>query len=108
MRHIQCCKVLKVNEIHFPLRESCHHSLFPCTRFLIFIFCFVIVQVLTVQHPLEESRDSLAFATEPVFASLANVLGHTDSAPSPLPPQLCDYKLYDIEIKYGLMQVRGA
>lgn len=32
-------------------------------------------QVLTVQHPLEESRDSLAFATEPVFASLANVLG---------------------------------
>lgn len=32
-------------------------------------------QVLIVQHPLEESRDSLAFATEPVFASLANVLG---------------------------------
>lgn len=62
-------------------------------------------QVLTVQHPLEESRDSLAFATEPVFASLANVLGHTDSAPSPLPPQLRDYKLYDVEIKYGLMQV---
>ncbi|KAG0710692.1 SCY1-like protein 2 [Chionoecetes opilio] len=62
-------------------------------------------QVLTVQHPLEESRDSLAFATEPVFASLANVLGHTDSAPSPLPPLLRDYKLYDVEIKYGLMQV---
>lgn len=32
--------------------------------------------VLTVQHPLEESRDSLAFATEPCFASLANVLGN--------------------------------
>ncbi|KAK8387738.1 hypothetical protein O3P69_018319 [Scylla paramamosain] len=62
-------------------------------------------QVLTVQHPLEESRDSLAFATEPVFASLANVLGNTDSAPTPLPPQLRDYKLYDVEIKYGLMQV---
>ena len=59
-----------------------------------------------MQHPLEESRDSLAFATEPVFASLANVLGQTDSAPSPLPPQLKDYNLYDVEIKYGLMQVR--
>ncbi len=32
-------------------------------------------QILTVQHPLEESRDCLAFATEPVLASLANVLG---------------------------------
>ena len=32
-------------------------------------------RILTVQHPLEESRDCLAFATEPVFASLANVLG---------------------------------
>ncbi|XP_045104651.1 SCY1-like protein 2 isoform X3 [Portunus trituberculatus] len=62
-------------------------------------------QVLTVQHPLEESRDTLAFATEPVFASLANVLGNTDSAPSPLPPPLQDYNLYDVEIKYGLMQV---
>lgn len=32
--------------------------------------------ILTMQHPLEESRDSLAFATEPVFASLANLLGN--------------------------------
>ena len=32
-------------------------------------------RILTVQHPLEESRDCLAFATEPVFASLANILG---------------------------------
>ena len=32
-------------------------------------------RILTVQHPLEESRDCLAFATEPVFASLTNVLG---------------------------------
>lgn len=40
-------------------------------------------QILTVQHPLEESRESLAFATEPVFASLANVLGDTSNLPSP-------------------------
>ncbi|EDV95008.1 SCY1-like protein 2 [Drosophila grimshawi] len=52
--------------------------------------------VLTVQHPLEESRDSLAFATEPVFASLANVVG--DSVRS-------DKKLYDVEIRHGLLQL---
>uniref|UniRef100_A0A8D8SYS2 SCY1-like protein 2 n=2 Tax=Cacopsylla melanoneura TaxID=428564 RepID=A0A8D8SYS2_9HEMI len=62
-------------------------------------------QILTVQHPLEESRESLAFATEPVLASLANVLGHTDNLPCPLPTHLRSYKLYDIEIKYGLMQI---
>lgn len=31
--------------------------------------------VLTVQHALEESRDSIVFATEPVLGSLANILG---------------------------------
>lgn len=31
--------------------------------------------VLKVEHPLEESRDCLAFATEPVFCSLSNLLG---------------------------------
>ncbi|KRT78729.1 protein kinase, partial [Oryctes borbonicus] len=60
-------------------------------------------QVLTVQHPIEESRESLAFATEPVFASLANVLGHTFNMPQPT--NLTDYKLFDIEIKYGLLQL---
>jgi SCY1-like protein 2 len=62
-------------------------------------------QILIVQHPLEESRESLAFATEPVFASLANVLGSTENMPSPLPSQLKNYKLFEVEIKYGLLQV---
>ncbi|XP_067615158.1 SCY1-like protein 2 [Eurosta solidaginis] len=52
--------------------------------------------VLTVQHPLEESRDSLAFATEPVFASLANVIGEAVRS---------DKKLYDVEIRHGLLQL---
>lgn len=60
-------------------------------------------QVLTVQHPLEESRDSLAFAAEPVFASLANVLGETNNMPQPA--NMSDYKLFDTEIKYGLLQI---
>ena len=61
-------------------------------------------QILTVQFPLEESRDCLAFATEPVFASLANLLGRYDNL-HPVPPQIRDYKMFDVEIKYGLLQV---
>ncbi|KAL4704784.1 hypothetical protein ACJJTC_015031 [Scirpophaga incertulas] len=62
-------------------------------------------QILTVQHSLEESRESLAFATEPVFASLANILGNTENMPQPIPNHLNNYKLYEVEIKYGLMQI---
>ncbi|CAK1541904.1 unnamed protein product [Leptosia nina] len=62
-------------------------------------------QILTVQHSLEESRESLAFATEPVFASLANILGNKDNMPQPIPTHLENYKLYEVEIKYGLMQI---
>lgn len=62
-------------------------------------------QILTVQHPLEESRESLAFATEPVFASLANILGNTENMPHPVPDIIGNYKLFEVEIKYGLLQV---
>ncbi|OXB65176.1 hypothetical protein ASZ78_005292, partial [Callipepla squamata] len=62
-------------------------------------------RLLTVQHPLEESRDCLAFCTEPVCASLANVLGSWDNLPSPVPTDIKEYKLYDVETKYGLLQV---
>lgn len=63
-------------------------------------------QVLTVQHPLTESRECLAFATEPVFASLANVLGQHNNIPQqPLLEELRLYKLHDVEIKYGLLQL---
>lgn len=60
-------------------------------------------RVLTVQHPLEESRESLAFATEPVFASLANILGQTTNMPQPA--NMSDYKFFDVEMKYGLLQL---
>uniref|UniRef100_A0A8C5XVG7 Protein kinase domain-containing protein n=1 Tax=Microcebus murinus TaxID=30608 RepID=A0A8C5XVG7_MICMU len=49
--------------------------------------------------------DCLAFCTEPVFASLANVLGNWENLPSPISPDIKDYKLYDVETKYGLLQV---
>ena len=63
-------------------------------------------QILTVHHPLEESRDCLAFATEPVFCSLANALGGHDNLPSPLPEQLRGFKMFEVELKYGLLQVK--
>ncbi|RWS03512.1 SCY1-like protein 2 [Dinothrombium tinctorium] len=64
--------------------------------------------ILTVSHPLEESRESLAFATEPVFASLANLLGAHENMPSPLPQDLVNYEFYDVEIKYGLLFISEA
>ncbi|CAB4062362.1 SCYL2 [Lepeophtheirus salmonis] len=62
-------------------------------------------QILTVQHPLEESRDCLAFATEPVFCSLANALGQWDNMPQDTRNRAKEYKMFDVEIKYGLLQL---
>lgn len=50
-------------------------------------------------------RESLAFATEPVFASLANILGYQENMPVPPPKALKEFDLFDIEIKYGFLQV---
>ncbi|KAJ3612211.1 hypothetical protein NHX12_020487 [Muraenolepis orangiensis] len=50
-------------------------------------------------------KDSLAFCTEPVFASLSNVMGQWDNLPSPVPKDIKEYKLYDVETKYGLLQI---
>ena len=41
-----------------------------------------------------------------MFASLSNVMGHWDNLPSPMPNDIKEYKLYDVETKYGLLQVR--
>lgn len=49
-------------------------------------------------------RDSYAFCTEPVFASLANALGRSDNV-TPLPARLGELELLDIEIRYGLFRV---
>jgi SCY1-like protein 2 len=62
-------------------------------------------RILSLQHQLEESKESLAFATEPCFCSLANALGNHENMPTPLPEELVNYKLFEVEIKYGLMQM---
>lgn len=65
-------------------------------------------RILSVLHPLEESRESLAFATEPVFASLANIVKCYHNLPPHLPKELEEHKLYEVEIKYGLLQLIEA
>ncbi|XP_076329759.1 SCY1-like protein 2 [Tachypleus tridentatus] len=63
-------------------------------------------KLLTLFHPVEETCDILAFATEPVFGSLANVLGCLeDRLPQNLPPTIREYDFMPIEIKYGLLQL---
>ncbi|KAI2802790.1 SCY1-like protein 2 [Blomia tropicalis] len=62
--------------------------------------------MLTVQHNLEESRDLIAFATEPVIGSLANFFEsdknlHTNQDNGD--NEKC--KFYDVEIRYGLLQI---
>lgn len=63
-------------------------------------------KVLAVVHSVEESSDTLAFATEPVNGSLANVFDYLeDRLPQGFIPKLKDYNLIEFEIKYGLLQV---
>jgi hypothetical protein len=51
-------------------------------------------------------RDALAFATEPVFGSLGNVLGYRDNGPEAgCWGRLEGFKLDELEIKYGLVQL---
>ncbi|XP_017884466.1 SCY1-like protein 2 isoform X2 [Ceratina calcarata] len=92
-------------------------------------------QMEQISHPkilqaykVEECPDSLAFASEPVLASLANVLayqeqrqqqannlGHTSSNSTKQTSSaghrttyVKEYDLLDIEIKYGLLQITEA
>ncbi|OUC42072.1 putative HEAT repeat protein [Trichinella nativa] len=64
--------------------------------------------ILTVEHPLEESRDSLAFCTEPIFASLANTLGRIDNMPPTIPAELDSFSFENVEIKHGLLTLLHA
>lgn len=61
-------------------------------------------KIVSVLQPLEESRESLAYATEPLFTSLNSVLTR-DSSNIRQPNESMDFSLSDTEIKYGLVQV---
>lgn len=63
-------------------------------------------KVLSLVHGVEESSDSLAFASEPVLGSLANIFEYLeDRLPQGFTSKLKDYELTEFEIKYGLLQV---
>lgn len=47
-------------------------------------------------------RDTFAFCTEPVFASLANIFTQKDSS---VQSHLQDFSFLEIEIRHGLFQV---
>jgi len=74
---------------------------------------------------VEECADTLAFASEPVLASLANILAYKEQLVNTLAAQsgpmgkqnppttshhrspfVKEYELLELEIKYGLLQVR--
>lgn len=59
-------------------------------------------RVVAVFAPLEESRESLAFATEPVLASLANCVSPGEGPEKELEPP------DDVEIRYGISQVSAV
>lgn len=62
-------------------------------------------RILSVVHPLEESRESLGFATEPVFTSLANAFGKVVNLSGPQLDRLNNFKFTETELKYGIIQV---
>ncbi|CAH8510912.1 unnamed protein product [Schistosoma turkestanicum] len=64
-------------------------------------------KIVSVLQPLEESRESLAYATEPLFASLNSVLTR-ESPNTGQSNGSMEFSLSDIEIKYGLVQLAEA
>ncbi|CAG5080868.1 Similar to Scyl2: SCY1-like protein 2 (Mus musculus) [Cotesia congregata] len=87
-------------------------------------------KLLQVIHPVKECAETLAFATEPVLGSLANVLAYREQAATAIPTAanpnsnyaagqqnphqqppghrpilIKEYDMVPMEIKYGLLQV---
>lgn len=66
-------------------------------------------RILSLIHPVEETHDTLAFASEPVLGSLANVLGSLeDRLPQNISTDVRTYQFLDFEIKYGILQLVEA
>ncbi|CAO3684153.1 unnamed protein product [Umbelopsis ramanniana] len=61
--------------------------------------------ILEVVEPVTESRSSIAFATEPLLASLHNLIGNTDGFDGPVPQEISGFELDELEIQKGLLQV---
>lgn len=64
--------------------------------------------VLRLVAPLEETRTQLVFLTEPVFASLDDVIHTQAHLPGHVQEQLRKLKLSELEIKHGMLQIADA
>lgn len=63
--------------------------------------------ILQLNKPIEETKTELFFETEPVIASLANVLGHTKNTQQ-VKKSLQKVFLDEVDIKLGLIQIFEA
>jgi SCY1-like protein 2 len=53
---------------------------------------------LEVVEPVTESRSSIAFATEPLLASLHNLIGNTDGFDGTIPKEISGFELDELEV----------
>ncbi|WOL03165.1 hypothetical protein Cni_G11885 [Canna indica] len=60
--------------------------------------------VLHVVQALDESKNAIAMVTEPVFASVANALGHLDNV-TRVPKELNGMQMGLLEVKHGMLQI---
>ncbi|KAF8947895.1 hypothetical protein BGZ47_007428 [Haplosporangium gracile] len=60
--------------------------------------------MLEVVEPVDESRTAIAFATEPIFASLSNLLGNYENLPS-VSDDIRKFELDELEVQKGLLQL---
>ncbi|KAG0338634.1 hypothetical protein BG004_007150 [Podila humilis] len=60
--------------------------------------------MLEVVEPVDESRTAIAFATEPIFASLSNLLGNYENLSS-VPDDIRKFELDELEVQKGLLQL---
>lgn len=60
--------------------------------------------VLHVVQSLDENKNAMAMVTEPLFASVANILGNVDNIPK-VPKELKGMEMGLLEMKHGLLQI---
>jgi SCY1-like protein 2 len=63
--------------------------------------------VLRLISPLEETRTTLVFISEPVFSSLADILGG-GALPPALASERRQVRLSELEVKHGMLQISEA
>ncbi|KAK4337348.1 hypothetical protein RND71_043618 [Anisodus tanguticus] len=69
----------------------------------------VTSKFLQIVHKLEETEDTLAFAVEPLFGSLANITGYLQRRLGKnVPSILKDYSFLEYEVKYGFTQLSAT